>query len=96
MGYLESADNCNLGSTTMVSHMQDPTWQGKENLFIAGGEKEEGRAVVNEESVAFHWLNPCQEGRGIFLLLEGFYCHWRVWELPFLVSQFYLIKISVY
>ena len=75
MGYLESADSCNLGSTTMVSHMQDPTWQGKENLFIEGGEKEEGRAVVNEESVAFHWLNPCQEKRGVSLPPVGLSYH---------------------
>ena len=35
------------------------------------GEKEVGRAIVNKESMAFHWLSPCQERRGVFLLLLG-------------------------
>lgn len=35
----------------MVSHVQVPIWQGRENTFIE--EKESGRAIVNEESVAF-------------------------------------------
>ena len=34
-------------------------------------EKEIRRAVGKKESTAFHWLNPCQEGRGVFLLLLG-------------------------
>ena len=40
--------------------------RAREKLFYRG-EREVGRAVVNQESVAFHWLNPCQERRVIFL-----------------------------
>ena len=35
--------------------------------FYRGG-KEVGRAVVNKGSMVFHWLSPCQERRGVFLL----------------------------
>ena len=56
----------------MVSHVQVPAQQVK-NTFR--GEKEVGRAIVNKEFMAFHWLSPCQE-RTIFLFLVGFYfCH---------------------
>ena len=34
--YLGSADNHNSVSTTMMSHMQVPTQQGKKNIFIQG------------------------------------------------------------
>ena len=30
-------------------------------------DKEVGRAVVNIEFMAFRWLNPCQDRRGVFL-----------------------------
>ena len=40
--------------------MQVPEGQGKENAFYRE-EKEDGRARVNKETMAFHWLNPCQE-----------------------------------
>ena len=49
----------------MVGPVQVSAGQGKENSYT--GEKEVGRALVNQESVAFHWLNPCQERRVIFL-----------------------------
>ena len=41
-------------------------------------EKEVGRAIVNKESMTFHWLRACQERRGIFLLPVGLcYGHMR-------------------
>ena len=43
---LGSAENCSLESATLVSYVQVPTRQGKENAFIEG-EKEAGRAIVN-------------------------------------------------
>ena len=59
------------------------------------GEKEAGRAGVNEESMAFHWPSPHQE-RSVFQLPVGLCYGHRAWELPLLVSQFYLTEISVY
>ena len=51
---------------------------------------------INKESMAFHWLSPCQVRRGVFLLpVELWYSH-RAWELFLLVSQLYLVKVSVY
>ena len=42
--------------------------------------------------MAFHWLSSCWEKGEIFLLpVELSYCH-RVWELPILVSQIFLIR----
>lgn len=64
MGLFEQG-NYNLESETMASHMQDPSQQGKENIFIVGKRKLEGKG-----SVALHWLNPCQ-GREVFLLLSS-------------------------
>ena len=49
--------NCNSESTTMVSHMLSPCTAKEEALFNRE-EKEVGRATVNKESVAFHWLSP--------------------------------------
>ena len=37
--YLGSAENCHLGSASMVSQMQVPALQGKENTFIEGKRK---------------------------------------------------------
>ena len=52
--------------------------QGKENTFI---ERNVGRTVV-KESMAFQWLCPCQERRGVFLLPVGLcYCY-RVLGAP--------------
>ena len=88
--YLGSAENCNSGSATTVSCVQVPRTAREGELFYRGG-KEVGRALVNKESMAFHWLKPCQ-GKGVFILLTGvgpYLC--RVSELPLLVSQLYLI-----
>ena len=40
----------------------------REGEHLCRGGKEVGRAVVNKGSMAFHWLSPCQERRGGFLL----------------------------
>ena len=42
---------------------------GKVNSYTEG--KEVGRVAVSRESMAFHWLSPCQERRGVFLLPVG-------------------------
>ena len=55
-------------STIILSHMQVPSRQGKENAFNKEG-KEIGRALVNKESMAFYWRSPSQERRGVFFLL---------------------------
>ena len=59
-------------------------------------EKEVGRAKANKESMAFNWLCPCQERRGVFLLPVGLGCHDREGELSLLGSQIYLTEVSVY
>lgn len=68
-----------------ASHMHS---KGRKMLFRE--ENQGGRALVNKESRAFHWRSPCQESRGIFLLL-GCALTAGVWEL--LTSQLYLIKV---
>ena len=46
--------------------------------------------------MAFHWLNPCQERRGIFFLPSRLCYHHMAWEFCLLVSWLYLIEVSVY
>ena len=53
----------------MVSYVQVPSQQGKRNAFIES-KKEDGRALVNNESMDFLRLSPCQERR-VFLLPVG-------------------------
>ena len=57
----------------MVSHVQVLTWQGKENAST------EGRILVNNKSMAFHWQSCCQQRRGIFLLPVVLCYHYRTW-----------------
>ena len=57
----------------MASHMQVPKQQGKENAFMER-KRNLGRAIVNKESMTFHWVSPCQERRGGFLLPAGLFC----------------------
>ena len=61
--YLGSADHCNLGSETEVNHLQVPIRQCFYREKNYGG-----RAIVNKESMTFHWLWPGQERGGILLL----------------------------
>ena len=39
------------------------------------------------ESMALHWLHPCQGRRGAFLFPVGFCYHHRAWKLTLLVSR---------
>ena len=61
--YSELAENCSPRSATTVSHVQVPTQQGEETAFIEG--KRGWESCSNKESVAFHWLSPCQK-RNLF------------------------------
>ena len=56
-------------------------------------EKEVGRPIVDR--VHDLSLAECQE-KGAFPLYNELYYHCRGWELPLLVSQLYLIEVSVY
>ena len=73
--YSALAEHGNLGSATIVSHVQVLTQQGKETAFTEGQRKLGAR--VNKESLAFHWLSPCQERRAVSLLPVGLYYHHR-------------------
>ena len=64
-GFLGSAENCNSVSSTRVSPGQVPTPQRKEKTCKE--EKEVWGGWRETESLAFHWLSPCQERRGVFL-----------------------------
>ena len=68
MGLFGSAEVCNSGSATLGSPVQSLTQGGKENPFTEGRGSQEG-AGRNRESLAFHWLSPCQRRRGVLLLL---------------------------
>ena len=83
--YLGSAENCSLES---VAHEQT----GKENAFIEGTESWESQS---KQSMAFHWLSPCQEKEGSFLFVLDSCYPWGAWELPLLVSWLYLTEASV-
>jgi len=54
--------------------MHVPTQPRKEKAFIER-EEEVGRVIVNKETMAFHWLGPCQEEESsscwVLLLLWG-------------------------
>lgn len=58
----ESAENCNLGSATVVSHLQVP--HGKQSRMFHREEKDR-RAVANQESMAVHWLRLYQARREV-------------------------------
>ena len=60
--------------------------QGKGRRRFHRGEKEVGRARVNKESMAFHWLSPCPERSGVFLLPNELCSRCRVWKLPSLFN----------
>ena len=62
--YSGSVENCSLGPVTVGSHVQVLALPGKKNSYKGG--KEARMATVNEESMAFHWMSLCQEGRGVF------------------------------
>lgn len=62
--YSGSVENCSLRLVTVGSHVQVLALPGKKNSYKGG--KEARMATVNEESMAFHWMSLCQEGRGVF------------------------------
>lgn len=53
-----------------------------------------GRAIINKESMTFHWLCPCQERREIFLFPIGLYIIAECGSL--IQSSNSLIEVSVY
>ena len=86
--YSKSAENCNLGFTTI----QIPTQQGKKNSLIEE-EIKVGRATLSRESMAFHWVLAWKEECFFFLLDSAIRQGVRA---PLLVFQLYLIEISVF
>ena len=70
--HLESTENYNSRSGTMMHYMHVPTLQRKEYPFTEGKRKLTwlyiALFIANKESMVFHWLSPCQEGKGIFHL----------------------------
>ena len=82
--------DCNHGEPPARSHM------AKEGECFYRAEKEVGRDRVNKESMASHRLVPCQERRGVFLLVAWLCYSDRAWERPLLASQLYLTEISVH
>ena len=69
--YLVSAENCSLGSATMVSHVQVPAWQGKENTFKGRKRK---REAYSKQRV--HGFSPTEffPGKKRSLLPLGLCC----------------------
>ena len=84
--YSGSAGNC--------KYQQAMCRTMKGNLF-SREEKEAGRAGLNKENMAFYWLSPCQEKKGLFFLLGLCYCC-RVWECLLWCPGWVLIEVSVY
>ena len=94
--YSESAENVNFGVCNHIESLQVPKEQEKEKAFKRGKASWVGvGGIVNKGSMAFHWLSPCRQRKGV-LLSFGLCYHQRAWELPLLVSQLYFIEVSVY
>ena len=55
----------------------------REGEHIYREEKEAGRDAVNKEFMAFCWLSPCQERRGVFCFLLGSAINARFESSPF-------------
>ena len=93
--YLGSAKNYNSGSATMASHMQVPCTAREGECFYRG-EKEVGRAIVNKESMTFHWLSYCQERRGglFSFLLSPYYLFFPLWFMFCDLFKKYLLHIK--
>ena len=88
-----------LGSATILSHCKSPRSKRRRRQKPSS---KRGKAswvgvgvIVNKVSMAFHWLSPCRQRKGV-LLSFGLCYHQRAWELPLLVSQLYFIEVSVY
>ena len=74
MGLVEISRELQFKFCNMVSHIQVPK-KIEEILYKI---KEVRRAIVSEKSMVFHWMIPCQEGRGVSFLSVGFYYCYRV------------------
>ena len=84
--YSESSKNCNSRLATKANQVQVPTWQRKELLLQKGRGSWKS---CSKQHVAFHWLSPYQERRGIssywaLLSSQGGRAAW-----PALVSQLF-------
>ena len=74
---------CNHGEPCARTHTSG------EEAVIYGREREDRRVIVINESMALHWLSPCQKRR-VFPLPVGLNCHGRAWKLPLWPSNFIL------
>ena len=88
----ESAENCILGSATM-SQMQLPTWQ-EENAFRE--RKKKSWEDCSKQRVLSFSLAESLPGKKRSPSSSCWLCSYHGKELPLLVSQLYLIEISVY
>ena len=69
--YSGSAENCNLGSATMVSFRQVPAQQGEENSFIEGKGSWEGYSKQGVLWLFFGWVLARREEESFVLLLSS-------------------------
>ena len=76
----------------MESHVQVPPLAREGELFFRE-EKEVRRNVVNRESMAFHWLSPCQKRKSVSFLDQLLSQDMRI---PPLLSLLHLIKAFTY
>ena len=65
----------------------------RERGHLLRRDKEVGRAIISKTSMNSYWLSPCRERRGVCLLPIGLCCLPGAWELPLLVSGFYLTEL---
>ena len=91
--YLRSAENCNSGSVIMASSKKVPEGQGKENAFLERKRKFERAKVNRHHSYSLAELLP---GKKSFFFLLCTLLTLQAGDLRLWVSQFYLIKVSVY
>ena len=70
--YSGSAENCSSSFATRVTPCASPQRARDVEHFYKG--KRKLRGLFIKESMAFHWLNPCQKRKGIFLPVECCYC----------------------
>ena len=90
--YFRPLENCKFGVRNYNKACTSP-YRIREDKFFYRGEKNIGRVIANKNSMAFYQLSTLP---GKTCLLPGGLCyHHKAWELPLLVSQLYLIEVSV-
>ena len=94
MGLFRISRELQCGVCNLANHTHVPTWQRKEHTFIE--EKGSWEGWSKQKSMACHWLSSFEERKELFLLPVGLCCHCKMWGLPLLVSQLYLIEVSIY